>query len=110
MAATFTGPYLVTKVLSSTNVVIQRSRRANPIVTHIDKLKVCSGEHPDSWLDREVPDPEPVVQSTLPDTPVFPPAVKRRRKCGPPQADVPVEPEAVPRPTRQRQVPRRFFD
>ena len=32
---------LATKVLSPTNVCIQKSRRANPQVVHIDKLKPC---------------------------------------------------------------------
>ena len=44
---------LVTRLLSSTNVCIQKSRRAKPQVVHVDKLKPCRGVTPTSWLDQE---------------------------------------------------------
>ena len=49
----YVGPMLETKVLSPTNVCIQKSHRANPQVVHIDKLKPCRGVTPVSWLGSE---------------------------------------------------------
>jgi len=42
------GPYLVVRVISPSDYMIQRHRRAVPIVVHGDKLKVCYGDHPAS--------------------------------------------------------------
>ena len=46
----YSGPYLVTEVLGPVNVRIQLSRRSQPFVTHIDKLKPCLGRTPVNWL------------------------------------------------------------
>jgi transposase InsO family protein len=46
----YQGPYLVTQVLGPVNVRIQRSRRATPLVAHVDKLKRYNGVERESWL------------------------------------------------------------
>jgi len=46
----FSGPYLVTQVLGPVNVRIQLTRRSQPMVAHIDKLKRCLGVTPTNWL------------------------------------------------------------
>ena len=48
----YTGPYLVTQVMGPVNVKIQLSRRAQPFIVHVDKLKLCLGETPNSWLSE----------------------------------------------------------
>jgi len=50
----FTGPYLVVRNLDPVNVVLQKSQKAKPFVTHVDKLKLCLGETPPSWLEDEL--------------------------------------------------------
>jgi hypothetical protein len=50
----YTGPYLVIKVLDPVNVVIQKSPRSDPVVTHVDKCKAVLGNTPDSWLPQTV--------------------------------------------------------
>lgn len=46
----YTGPYLVTQVLGAVNYRIQKSAGGRNIVSHVDKLKLCHGTHPSSWL------------------------------------------------------------
>ena len=46
----YTGPLLITKILSPVTVVIQKSRMANLIVVHTDKLKIYLGDTPSTWL------------------------------------------------------------
>ena len=48
----YTGPYLVIRLVDSHNVVIQKTRRSRPIVTHRDKLKACLDPeaHGTNWL------------------------------------------------------------
>jgi transposase InsO family protein len=46
----YTGPFLVTDKLSEVNYVIQKSQKADPLVVHVDKLKLCVGMTPKSWL------------------------------------------------------------
>jgi len=46
----YVGPYLIVRAIAPVNFVIQRSARAKPIVVHIDKLKKCYGQTPESWL------------------------------------------------------------
>src|SRR3989441_4334807 len=46
----YSGPYLITRTLDPVNVVLQRSRGSKPFVTHIDKIKLCLGATPVSWL------------------------------------------------------------
>ena len=52
-ATHYVGTMLVTKVLSPTNVCIQKSKRSNPHVVHVDKLKPCRGITRRSWLDKD---------------------------------------------------------
>ena len=46
----YTGPYLITRIIPPVNCVLQRSLRAKPFVVHVDKLKKCYGITPKSWL------------------------------------------------------------
>ena len=70
----YTGPLLVSRELGPVNVAIQQSRRSQPMVVHIDKLKPCLGDTPSSWLstgDNEMPEegtpegPEPAEFAEL---------------------------------------------
>jgi len=47
---TYTGPYLITKLIGTSNAVLQKSCRSKPFVVHLDKLKLCLGVTPESWL------------------------------------------------------------
>ena len=49
----YTGPYLVVRTIDPVNVVLQKSQKAKPFVTHIDKLKLCMGDTPPNWLKGE---------------------------------------------------------
>lgn len=49
----YTGPFLITKVMGPVNVRIQASKRSQPFITHIDKLKLCLGTTPERWMDNE---------------------------------------------------------
>ena len=49
----YTGPFLVIKVLGPVNVLLQAKEKSTPFVSHIDKLKICLGETPKSWLQEE---------------------------------------------------------
>lgn len=64
----YTGPYLIVRIISPNNVVLQKSRRAKQFVVHKDKVKPFNGEPPLSWLrlEREPPD-EPDVTSIVND-------------------------------------------
>jgi len=47
---TYDGPFLVTKVIPPNDYVIQKTQRSTPMTVHRDKLKICYGETPRSWL------------------------------------------------------------
>jgi len=57
----YTGPFLVTGVMGPVNVRLQQSKRSQPLISHIDKLKLCLGDTPASWLtvgdEEEVREP-----------------------------------------------------
>ena len=59
---TYTGPFLVVRVLPPNDYVIQKSSKATPFVVHSDKLKLCYGETPRSWLDTAQPSQQPEMQ------------------------------------------------
>lgn len=46
----YEGPFLVTTRISDLNLEIQRSRRAKPIIVHVDKLKPCYTPSLQSWI------------------------------------------------------------
>ena len=50
-ASAYTGPYLVVRVFSPLTYQIQRSRRANTQIVHVDKLKKVMGETPEPWFN-----------------------------------------------------------
>ena len=52
-ASAYTGPYLVVRVLGSLTYQIQRSRRANTLIVHVDKLKKVHGETPEPWVNAD---------------------------------------------------------
>jgi hypothetical protein len=49
----YTGPYLVVRVIQPSNYVLQKSARSKPFVVHADKIKKCFGPNPDNWLATE---------------------------------------------------------
>ena len=49
----YTGPFLITHVLGPVNMRLQASRKSQPFITHVDKLKPCYGPTPVSWLPSE---------------------------------------------------------
>ena len=48
----YSGPYLVVRILSPVTAAIQKSRRADRLVVHIDKLKLYVRDAPASWVDN----------------------------------------------------------
>jgi transposase InsO family protein len=58
----YDGPFLVIDVVGPVNCIIQRSPKAQPIVTHVDKLKLYLTETPVSWLETDII--SPVNQNT----------------------------------------------
>ena len=58
----YTGPYLIVRVIEPVNFVLQKSSRSKPFV-HMDKLKRCFGNTPQSWLNTG----QSVEQATLSD-------------------------------------------
>ena len=48
----YSGPYLVTRLIGEVNLVLQKSSRSKPFVTHINKVKVCYSRTPESWLSQ----------------------------------------------------------
>jgi len=61
----YTGPYQIVQVIEPNNVVLQKSRRGKPFVVHRDKVKLFSGDPPNSWEPRttasQVPDGADIV-------------------------------------------------
>jgi len=46
----YSGPYLVVELLGQVNIRIQKSAKASAMVVHVDKIKMCKGEVPNSWI------------------------------------------------------------
>ena len=64
----YTGPFLIVKILGQVNVVLQKSARSNPFISHIDKLKKCLGQTPKDWRaeeDRVSPEDTPNIADLL---------------------------------------------
>ena len=57
----YTGPYLVIQVMGPVNVKIQLTRKSVPLIVHVDKLKLCLGETPPSWLGDSLVEEQPTV-------------------------------------------------
>jgi len=53
VAAFYSGPYLVTEILGSVNLRLQKSAKSNLMVVHVDKVKHCTGTTPVSWLGTD---------------------------------------------------------
>ena len=59
----YTGPYLIVRVISEHNLVLQKTNRSKPFVVHKDNVKMFYGEAPTSWVLRDDQENEP--QETL---------------------------------------------
>ena len=46
----YDGPYLIVNKIPPCDYVLQRTKRSTPFVTHGNKLKLCLGPTPVSWL------------------------------------------------------------
>ena len=44
---------LIEKVINAVNYVVRRSRRAQPLIVHVDKMKRCLEVSPPSWLEKD---------------------------------------------------------
>jgi len=47
----YSGPFLIIEILGKCNVRLQKSSRAAPFVTHLDKIKKCYSPGLRSWLE-----------------------------------------------------------
>ena len=107
----YSGPFLVEKALGPVNFLIRRNQRAKGMVVHIDKLKICHGDHPPSWLSAPIDEattvPKIVPTSAQP-TPRRPSRFQFEnqspRVTGIPLGDLP----QVDRPRRVIRPPTRF--
>jgi transposase InsO family protein len=48
----YTGPFLIVRLILPSDAVLQKSKSSRPFVVHFDKLKLCQGVTPDSWLTQ----------------------------------------------------------
>ena len=71
----YTGPYLIIRKIEPVNVVLQRSPKAKPFVVHVNKIKLCEGVTPDSW----------VVSGNIPTQSAAPDSVLEPRSRRPPR-------------------------
>ena len=110
----YSGPFLVIRKVNEVNYVVQKSRRSEPIITHVDKLKSCADQNHDSWLSSAA-----IVDTVattgdldhLVDAPITPAARRKRKPQQPrPVVDDGSEEEEVVRPKRRACRPRRFDD
>jgi len=46
----YSGPYLIVEILGMVNVRIQKTEKASVMVVHVDKIKMCKVETPESWI------------------------------------------------------------
>jgi len=58
----YSGPYLITEILGSVNLRLQKSAKANKMVVHVHKVKHCTGTTTASWLGT---DSYNIVQAAL---------------------------------------------
>ena len=72
-AKKYASPMLIVDIVSNTNFKIQKSRNSQSQVVHVDKLKICRGQTPSSWLfiddgaENIVAEDEGVDESTAAD-------------------------------------------
>ena len=58
----YSGPFLIVRTFGRVNVVLQQTKRSRPFTTHVDKLKLCLGPTPLSWLiENEEGDKEETI-------------------------------------------------
>jgi len=93
------------EILGAVNLRIQKSSKANPMVVHVDKVKLCLGETPVSWIGTQ-------TYSVIPNTvgaeilPIMFGEVDRGGVSTPVDD---VEPNIIVRPKRNAGVPARFL-
>jgi len=46
----YSGSYLIVKINGMVNLHIQKTLKATAMVVHVDKIKLCKGETPESWI------------------------------------------------------------
>ncbi|MDZ7612307.1 MAG: RNase H-like domain-containing protein [Flavobacteriaceae bacterium] len=106
----YTGPYKILKLIDGHRVVIQRSKRAKPLIVHRDKLKMFCGDPPTDWdicvagrgsVPRNVVDDETSVE---PHETRRRPVRRRRRRDASPGHVSPVD------SSRRHCRPRRYDD
>ena len=76
----YTGPYLIIKIISQHNLVLQKSRRSKPFTVHKDKVKTFFGDPPVSWITAsgettdvvEETDKPPIAIQPIPNAPTMP--------------------------------------
>jgi len=52
----YTGPYLLIRLIPPNDVVLQKSKKSKSFVVHRDKIKLCHGPTPESWLKNVTPE------------------------------------------------------
>jgi len=65
----YSGPFLVVKVISPTNYILQKHARAPRVVVHVDQIKEYYGETPKSWIASGDVDSATVLSDTTPTSP-----------------------------------------
>ena len=105
----FTGPFLVVGVPGPVNVKLQRSRRAKPFYTHVDKVKPYVADNlPKQWINEQADEQKEPAAEAL--------NVDNERTAELPStndaiAGVPsVHDYRSPRPQRRAGRPRRYLD
>jgi len=102
----FSGPFLVVAFLGPINLKLQRSRRAKPFVTHVDKVKPYVAEKlPKPWIDE---------RAARAEQPAVGDATKGDNRASTSMDAVagmpPLQDYETPRPQRERRLPRRFME
>jgi len=101
----YSGPYLVTEILGTVNLRLQKSVKANKMFVHVDKFKHCTGNTPVSWLgtDHYIVIP-PVLGSD-----VLPHMFGNVDRTGPLASTDDTNPTVIVRPKRNAGMPSRFL-
>ena len=111
----YSGPFLVIRKINDVNYVVQKSRRSEAMVVHVDKLKTCVDQNRDNWLATAVRVEAEAAENNSGgpiDRSVVPALARRRRHplAKPVVEDGSEDEEMTVRPKRQAGKPRRFDD
>ena len=103
----FTGPFLVIGVPGPVNVKLQRSRRAKPFYTHVDKVKPYVADNvPKPWINQLIDEQPSVEDLNVDNERAVEPMMSNDAIAGVPS----VHEYRSPRPKRQAGRPRRYLD